>query len=571
VKRTITLILIIFVLLGFACSPANTEPGDTTAPIITNLLVSDITDTSAVITWDTDEPADSQVSCGTTEIYATSSDLMTALATNHSVTLTGLNPGTEYHFQVKSCDASGNQAVSDDDTFTTTYIYETGVLTYIALNGGFWAIVSDSGECYDLPEQPFEHPLDGSRVRFAANYAEAQLSVHRWGTLIEIVSINVESYPGSYDLGADWDPYDHMWDPYVPRTISPGLVFESTHEAIREIYAINFDGSNQIRLTNDDNYNINPRWSPDGTMILYSSDIGHSHKDTLYVINAASSRLTRLTYNHHNQSSVWSPDSTKIAFVSSSSIYGENDIYIVNADGSNHINLTNSDESSDYHPAWSPDGSMIAFVSERDGDGGIYIMDADSSNCRRLTNHADYSSLPVWSPDGTKIAFASRVDKEQDIYIINADGSNETRLTHDGGDIWAYPVWSPDGTKIAFTQIREDGRNVYVIDADGSNEAKLTDEGGRVPVWSPDGTKIAYISYENSAFCIYTMNADGSDQTRLTDYELEGNDKEGFGMWSPDGTRIFFDTTRDDIEDLYVIDVDGNNETRLTYNSSSNF
>lgn len=92
---------------------------DTTPPTISNVQVMDITDTSATITWTTDEPADSLVEYGTTTSYG-SSEYDPTLTTSHSITLTGLSPGTTYHFRVSSTDAAGNTAVSQDYTFTTT-------------------------------------------------------------------------------------------------------------------------------------------------------------------------------------------------------------------------------------------------------------------------------------------------------------------------------------------------------------------------------------------------------------------------------------------------------------------
>lgn len=91
---------------------------DTTAPVITNILVSNISAISAVITWTTDEPADSTVYygiAGTGSIQKTDSNLVT----NHTVTLSGIEPNSTYHFYVRSTDASGNQSISEDDTFTT--------------------------------------------------------------------------------------------------------------------------------------------------------------------------------------------------------------------------------------------------------------------------------------------------------------------------------------------------------------------------------------------------------------------------------------------------------------------
>lgn len=92
--------------------------GDTTPPTISNVQVTDITETTATITWTTDEPADSTVEYGTTTSYGQSVHDST-LTTSHSITLTGLSSGTTYHFRVKSTDQAGNTAVSDDYTFTT--------------------------------------------------------------------------------------------------------------------------------------------------------------------------------------------------------------------------------------------------------------------------------------------------------------------------------------------------------------------------------------------------------------------------------------------------------------------
>lgn len=94
-------------------------PPDTTPPTISNIQASNIIQTSAKITWTTDEPATSQVEYGKTTSYGNQTPLDSALVTSHSVDLSGLSPGTTYHYRVKSKDAAGNSAVSGDKTFTT--------------------------------------------------------------------------------------------------------------------------------------------------------------------------------------------------------------------------------------------------------------------------------------------------------------------------------------------------------------------------------------------------------------------------------------------------------------------
>jgi thiol-disulfide isomerase/thioredoxin len=92
---------------------------DKTPPTISGVNVSNITESSAIITWTTNEPATSQVTYGKTETYDSTTSEDTNLSTSHSVTLTGLDDGTTYNFQVISKDSSGNEATSANQTFDT--------------------------------------------------------------------------------------------------------------------------------------------------------------------------------------------------------------------------------------------------------------------------------------------------------------------------------------------------------------------------------------------------------------------------------------------------------------------
>ncbi|MFH2137589.1 MAG: putative Ig domain-containing protein, partial [Candidatus Omnitrophota bacterium] len=92
---------------------------DLTAPAISLVDSSGITDAAAVITWTTNEVSTSQVEYGITSGYGSQTTLDTALVTSHSVTLSGLSTNTAYHFRVKSKDSSNNEGISNDYTFTT--------------------------------------------------------------------------------------------------------------------------------------------------------------------------------------------------------------------------------------------------------------------------------------------------------------------------------------------------------------------------------------------------------------------------------------------------------------------
>ena len=92
-------------------------PPDITPTVISDVSVKPVAETSASITWATDEPATGQVEYGKTAQYGLASILEQTPATTHLVTLTHLEPGTTYHYRVTSRDEAGNEAASEDEIF----------------------------------------------------------------------------------------------------------------------------------------------------------------------------------------------------------------------------------------------------------------------------------------------------------------------------------------------------------------------------------------------------------------------------------------------------------------------
>lgn len=98
--------------ITFAIAPA------LQGPVISNATASGVTTTGATITWSTDLSATSQVNYGTSLPY-TSIASSSATSTSHSITLSGLSPGTTYHFQAQST-ANSITTTSTDAMFTTS-------------------------------------------------------------------------------------------------------------------------------------------------------------------------------------------------------------------------------------------------------------------------------------------------------------------------------------------------------------------------------------------------------------------------------------------------------------------
>jgi chitodextrinase len=93
-------------------------PGNSTLTI-SNAAATSATFTGVQVQWTTSAPANSQVNYGKTSAYGSTTGVLATMETTHQIAVASLLPGTSYHFQILSTDASGNSATSGDMTFST--------------------------------------------------------------------------------------------------------------------------------------------------------------------------------------------------------------------------------------------------------------------------------------------------------------------------------------------------------------------------------------------------------------------------------------------------------------------
>ena len=255
-------------------------------------------------------------------------------------------------------------------------------------------------------------------------------------------------------------------------------------------------GGNGHPLTGQDSANIQPSWSPDGSHVVFASNLDGTYH--IYVVSANGSNETQLTSGSWNDTHpVWSPEGGRIAFASDRS--GNWNIYTMAPDGSDVRQVTKC-PSLDIQPVWSPDGSRVAFSSSRDGNLNIYTIGANGLGVARVTSNGAVDSQPAWSPAGGRIAFVSNRYGSADIFTITPGGRYLHRLT------WtvaadSQPAWSPDGSSIAFTSNRSGYSNVWVVPAAGGTAQPATTDQATEgqPSWRPTGKAIAFSSAEADA------------------------------------------------------------------------
>ncbi|HZP80308.1 MAG TPA: hypothetical protein VFB21_01600 [Chthonomonadaceae bacterium] len=270
----------------------------------------------------------------------------------------------------------------------------------------------------------------------------------------------------------------------APNLAETRIAFSRYQDGNYELYTMNADGSNQVRLTNSPGDDIGPCWRPDGARIVFASKRTGNYQ--IYEIPANGGTTLRLTNNAFSDiQPCYSPDGSKIVF--STNRDGNYEIYVMNADGSSPVRRTNDTSNDDYEPRWSPDGSKIAWAKKTGNVWEIWVMDANGLNQHQLTHDNVVNHWPAWSPDSTRIAFHSFRNQNSDVYVINSDGDGtEARLTTDPNND-TEPSWSSDGAKIAFNSGRDGNSEVYVMNADGSDQTRLTNHiaSDVEPAWGP--------------------------------------------------------------------------------------
>jgi len=260
------------------------------------------------------------------------------------------------------------------------------------------------------------------------------------------------------------------------------IAFVSPEGRTKELYTMDLDGARLRPLTRDASIALSPGWSPEGSLLLFTSYRGGSGPQIFVVAAAGGHPFLVSGRPGLNTTAAYSPDGREIVCTLSQD--GNSEIYLLDARGGSPRRLTNN-RAIDTSPCWSPTGREIAFTSDRGGTPQVYVMDRDGGNVRRLTFDVDYTDSPAWSPRGDRIAFVARTGAGFDLYLCRADGSG-ARLVVSGGSN-ENPRWSPDGRHLVFASNREGVPALYVTDLDDRPPRKLDTGGLRAqsPAWSP--------------------------------------------------------------------------------------
>lgn len=233
------------------------------------------------------------------------------------------------------------------------------------------------------------------------------------------------------------------------------------------------------QITRDNSQALKPRFSPDGTKLLYTSYF-RTHSPDIYLIDLASlQRTTFVSFKGTNSSARFSPNGQQVAMVLSGE--GNPEIYISNAQG-RQVSRRTRTSAVEASPCFSPDGSQLVYTSDAAGGPQLYVMPAAGGAARRLsTNISGYCAEPDWSRGNPNlIAFTMRIGKGYQIAVHDLSGRTPTRQVSKAPSDALDPVWLADGRHLVYTQRSPNARSLYLLDTETGRATLLTAEGVQV-------------------------------------------------------------------------------------------
>ena len=280
------------------------------------------------------------------------------------------------------------------------------------------------------------------------------------------------------------------------------------NKRIRHIWRINSDGSNSIKMTNGENGESSPRWSPNGSVIAFIAERGESDdaNNQIFVISNHGGEAEPLTNHETGVSNIqWSLDGKFIYFLA-------------------------SDAKSDEEKERGKTKDDVYAFDENYQQRHLWKISVDSKESSRITE-GDFSVTNYkLSRDGTKFAHHRGPNplygsaEHNEVWIMNADGTDAIQITNNNVSEQGAQL-SPDNITILFTSFSNEkfefyyNDNIFLAPAKGGKHKlllkKMPHEVGST-TWSKDGKSIYFTANTGVRTELFSVTVKGEKLAQLT-------------------------------------------------------
>jgi tricorn protease len=353
------------------------------------------------------------------------------------------------------------------------------------------------------------------------------------------------------------------------------LVFTGRYEGNTDVYVVPAAGGVPMRLTFHPGDDRALGFTPDGRAALFSSgrEVYTGRYTQLFTVPVEGGFPTRLPIPNADKAAI-SPDGKTTAYTPLSEAFNQWKRYrggrtsrillFDNATYATEQVPQPAGRCNDTDPMWV--GERLVFRSDRDGEVNLYAFDRATKAVTRLTSHADFPVLNAQAGGG-RIAY----EQAGYVHLLDPAAGVSTRLKLGiAADLverrprWAKGAkWirggslSPSGARLAL----EFRGEIVTLPREKGDDRNLTQSPGvheRSPAWSPDGKVIAYFSDEGGEYGLVLAPQDGKGTARRI--ALKGAGYYGSPRWSPDSKKLSFS---DNSRTLFILDVASATPTKL--------
>lgn len=249
-------------------------------------------------------------------------------------------------------------------------------------------------------------------------------------------------------------------------------------DLLGDIYKMPISGGKPQVLRSGLPFEIQPRFSPDGKTISFTSDAGGG--DNIWVMDINGNNAKQITKENFRllNNAIWTPDGDYLIarkhFTSTRSA-GAGEMWMYHKSGGSGLQLTKrkNDQQDVNEPSMSPDGRYLYYSEDiypggffqynKDPNSQIYVInryDFETGTIDRVTGGPGGAARPQVSKDGKLLAFVKRVREKSVLYIHDLKTGEEwpiyDQLNKDQQEAWAifgvYPNfnWMPNNEEIVF-------------------------------------------------------------------------------------------------------------------------
>lgn len=270
---------------------------------------------------------------------------------------------------------------------------------------------------------------------------------------------------------------------------------EIVFDLLGDIYSMAVTGGAAKVLRSGHAFEVQPRFSPDGKKILFTSDAGGG--DNIWMMHKDGSNATQITKETFRllNNGVWAPDGEYIVarkhFTSTRSAgAGEMWMYHTSGGGGLQVTTRKNDQQDVNEPCFSPDGRYLYFDEDmypggffqynKDPNNQVFVIkrvDREKGIVENVTGGPGGAMRPQVSHDGKFLSFIKRVRTKTVLYIRNLETGEEwpiyDQLSKDQQEAWTtfgcYTgyAWTPADKEII---IWSNGK-IMKVDVNASNKA----------------------------------------------------------------------------------------------------